>query len=287
MATLFSACAMLVVILVRAGAPAFPLVIGIFTAAFSAGLSGWGICTAIGIFRRRGWARISILIFAVLLTLMSVSAGLMILFMTALPTQEGVNQGLTDTMRWGVAGFYGVLGAIGVWWLVLFNLRSTKEYFVPGAPREPSARPLSISVIGWYLLISSLFLVVGAVFRMPALVFGLVITGWGGLAVFTVFAAVQIFLGTGLLHLQERARVGSIGYFCLIALNSVLSITPPGLAAKMQILQREMPKAFGTGTAAQMPEPGWVVALMGVGIAAVPIWFLLRRRATFERAAAE
>jgi hypothetical protein len=172
-----------------------------------------------------------------------------------------------------------------VWWLVLFNLSSTKEYFAQDGPSEPRARPLSTSVIGWFLLIGSLFFAVAAVVRLPAFVFGVVITGWGGLAVYTVFAAAQIFLGTGLLHLQEQARIGSIGYFCLTALSSILNVAPPGLEAKMQILQREMPKFFPTGAAAQMPQPGWVFALMRVAIAAVPVWFLVRQRAAFVKVA--
>src|SRR4051812_34771708 len=43
----------------------------LFTAALFLGLSGWGISTAIGIFLRRRWSRISMLVFAALLTMMS------------------------------------------------------------------------------------------------------------------------------------------------------------------------------------------------------------------------
>src|ERR1019366_8653044 len=49
-----------------------------------------------------------------------------------------------DAIRWGMAGLYGVLAAIGVWWLVLFNLSSTKEYFAQHAPSQPPSRPLSV-----------------------------------------------------------------------------------------------------------------------------------------------
>jgi hypothetical protein len=54
----------------------------------------------------------------------------------------------------------------------------------------------------------------------------------------------------------------------------------------MHTLQREMPKFFPNGATAPMPQPGWVFALMGVAIAAVPVWFLLRQRAAFVRAEA-
>ena len=109
-------------------APPFPMAtMGIVMASIFALFSGWGIWTAIGVFRRRGWARISILIFAVLLTFMGVGGGLAIL-VVQLPAQPNVTQGMMNAVRWGMAGFYGLLAGIGVWWLVLFNLRSTKEY---------------------------------------------------------------------------------------------------------------------------------------------------------------
>ena len=267
----------------RPAAPPFPLAaIGIVIAAMAACLSGWGVWTAVGIFRRRGWARVSIVAFAVLLTFMGVGGGLAFLFMP-FPAQEGVSQRLMDTMRWGMAGFYGVLAAIGVWWLVLFNLSSAKQYFASDAASEPRTRPLSVSIIGWYLLIGSLFLAAMAVFRMPAFVFGAVVTGWGGFAVYTIFAGTQIFLGMGLLHLREYSRLGAIGYFCLTALSSVLTV--PGFAGKMQVLQREMPKFFPADVPMQYPQPAWVFALMGMAFAAIPVWFLVRRRAAFVKRA--
>jgi hypothetical protein len=267
-------------------APPFPLLaIGIVVAATCAILSGWGIWTAIGIFRRRGWARVSIVIFAALLTFMAGSAGLVILVMR-LPAQPNVTQGMMDAIRWGMGGFYSLLAAIGVWWLVLFNLRSTKEYFAQGVPSAPPARPLSVSVIGWYLLIGSLFMAVPAVLRLPALVFGAVITGWAGVAVYTVLAAAQVFLGAGLLRLREPVRVGAIAYFCFGALSSAVTWVLPGYEAKMQRMLREMPRLSAAGVPAQMPQPVWVFALLGTAFVAIPVWFLVRRRAAFVKLAA-
>ena len=268
-----------------AAAP-FPMAaIGIVMAAIFALFSGWGIWTAIGIFRRRGWARVSILIFAVLLTFMGVGGGLAILVMQ-LPAQPSVTPGMMAAIRWGMAGFYGLLAAIGVWWLVLFNLRSTKEYFVQEATSAPSARPLSVSVIGWYLLISSLFLAVPMVIRLPAFVFGAVVTGWAGLAVYAVFAAAQVVVGAGLLRLREPARVGAIVYFCFGALNGVVTWALPGYEAKMQLMLREMPKFSPAGAPPQMPQPMWVFTLLGIAFVAIPVWFLVRRRAAFVKLAA-
>jgi hypothetical protein len=264
-------------------APPFPLAaIGIVTAVLFAGLSGWGIWTAIGIFRRRRWARVSFMIFAGLLTFVSAGAFVAML-VTPLPASQGVSQGMMNAVRWGIAGTYAVLLAIGVWWLVLFNLKSTPEYFGQAAASEPGARPLSVSLIGWYLSIGSLCLAAMAVMRVPAFVLGAVITGWGVPAVYAVYAGAQIFLGRGLLQMREWARVGSIGYFCFAALNSGLCMAPPGLTARMQIVQREMPRFFPAGASAPMPQPVWLLIPMGMAFCAVPIWFLVRRRGAFVK----
>src|SRR5258708_812860 len=121
----------------------FPLkAFGIATAAMCASLAAWGICTAIAIFRRRGWARISIMVFAALLTFMGACGALVIPFVP-MPTPEGVDQRLMDATRWGMAGFYGLLAAIGVWWLVLFYLIFSQEEFTPTPPADPSRPPLA------------------------------------------------------------------------------------------------------------------------------------------------
>lgn len=86
-------------------APPFPLAaIGIVMAAMLACFTGWGIWTAVGIFRRRGWARVSIVVFAALLAFIGASASLVMLFMP-LPAQGAVSQRMIDAIRWGIAGF--------------------------------------------------------------------------------------------------------------------------------------------------------------------------------------
>jgi hypothetical protein len=35
-----------------------------------------------------------------------------------------------------------------------------------------------------------------------------------------------------------------------------------------------------------VPQPGWLFVLIGIAFAAVPIWFLVRRRAAFVKFAA-
>jgi hypothetical protein len=83
-----------------------------------------------------------------------------------------------ENARWGIAAFYGALALVGAWWLVLFNTSATKQYFAGREPERESARPLSIAIIGWYLLAGAVGTALAAVIRMPAVFFGLIFTGW-------------------------------------------------------------------------------------------------------------
>ncbi len=113
--------------------PAALKVFGVAMGALFAGVGAWGIWTAVAVFRRRGWARISRLVLAALLVFMGGSA-------------------MLEKVRWGIAASYGTLALIGAWWLGLFNRGATKQYFAEREPARESARPLSIGIIGWYLL---------------------------------------------------------------------------------------------------------------------------------------
>jgi hypothetical protein len=253
---------------------AFAVVMG----ALFAGLGVWGIWTSVGILRRRGWARISILVLAVLLAFMGASALLGVL-LVPFPSTPGVSARVMENTRWGIAAFYGALALIGAWWLVLFNTGATKQYFAEREPARESARPLSIAIIGWYLLAGAAGTALAAALRMPALFFGLIVTGWSAMAVYTALTAVVIYLGAGLLRLRERARRWSIVYFGAMAANALVSVARPGL---MQRMYRAMPGFFPTGAAMPQLDKMWVFCAIGAAACAVPIWFLVRRRAAFR-----
>ena len=259
--------------------PAALRVLGVAMGVLFAGIGGWGIWTAVAIFRRRGWARISMLVLAGLLLFMGASAVLGILAMP-FPSPPGVSVSarVMENVRWGIAASYGTLALIGAWWLVLFNTRATKHYFAEREPARESARPLSIAIIGWYLLIGAAGTALAAVVRMPAMLLGLIVTGWSALAIYAALTAAVIYLGAGLLRLRERARLWSIVYFCAVAANSLITAARLGFMPQMQ---RAMPAFFPAG----MPQLHmWAFGLMGAAASAVPIWFLVRRRSAFPQA---
>jgi hypothetical protein len=252
-------------------------VMGVAMGVAFAGLGVWGIWTAAGIFRRRGWARISIVVFAALLAFLGASSLLAVLVMP-FPSTPGVSASFMEKVRWGIAAFYGALALIGAWWLILFNSGSTKQYFAEREPVVESARPLSIGVIGCYLLIAAAGTALAAAAFHMAVLFGFIVTGWSAVAAYTVLVAIDIYLGAGLLRLRERARLWSIVYFCAGAANSLATAARPGFMGQMQ---RAMPGLF---PAAAMPQLDamWVYGLIGAAACSVPIWFLVSRRAAFQ-----
>jgi hypothetical protein len=242
-------------------------------------LTLWGMATGIGVFRRRGWARVSIVIFAVLLLGMGASALIGVLFIRVPQTE--IPGGVMLNIRALIAAFYGGLALVGVWWLLLFNSSRAKQYFEEPRPASLAGRPLSITIIGWYLLIAALFTAVCATMRFPGMLFGLLITGWTSLGVYTVFTAIEIWLGTGLLQLQNPARLGAIAFFALTAANAAIMAVLPGFSLRMQAMQDAMPRFLRSTQPAPAFESPWPFVVLGVVYAAVPIWFLLRRRAAF------
>jgi hypothetical protein len=266
----------------RAASPFPPAVLqaaGEMAALMFAGFGVWGVTTGIAIFRRRGWARISIVVFAAMVVFFG-ATGLAAMLLMPQPDNPSVNARLAGTVRHAIEGVYMALALVGAWWLALFNRASAKRYFAPGGGAVETARPLSVSVIAYYLLAGAAGTALCAALGAPALCFGAVVTGWTAMAVYSFYTAVQVYLSAGLLQLDEKARIWAIVYFVAGAANSILLVGGPAFASRMHDLQSRFENAFNREVA---PFPqGAGIALAAV-IAIVPIWFLMRRRAAFTR----
>jgi hypothetical protein len=246
-----------------------------------AAFSLWGLATALAVFRRRSWARLSMIIFAVLLVGMGGSALVGIAFIR-MPETPNVAPGAMQYARISIALFYAALTVIGAWWLLLFNSSATRQYFAGETPESPAGRPLSISIIGWYLLLCSPVTAIGAIQQAPAMFFGAMVTGWAAMAVFTLFTAVQIYLGTGLLRLEEPARLASLAYIGFAAANLLLTVLLPGFAARMQVMMQHMPSWMRAGQTQTNLESVAPLMLCGTLVVIFPVWFLIRRRSAFH-----
>jgi hypothetical protein len=282
-AALFLAALMILALLLapmRDAAPLPPAVlraVGIVAALMLGACAAWAVSTGVGIFRRRRWARVSILIAAGVFAFFG-CIGVLALWLAALPMDARVDPRAAEIVRFVMVGLYGLQAALGAWWLILFNRPAAKSYFVAGAA-PPSTRPLSVTLIAWYLLASAVLTALSAVVRVPVMFFGILITGWAATGVYSVFAAAGLYLGSGLLQLDENARVGSVIFFVLYAANGLVSFAGPGHDERLLALQAELHGFLRM----EMPEWRglWVSAIAGVVFVAVPIWFLIRRRAAF------
>ena len=194
-----------------------------------------GCLTAIGLFRLRRWARISLLAFAFLLTY---TAGFSTVSMTLFPlvTRQPLSPHTELLARLVMIGCFSLpVLAIGSWWLYLFNQPSVRAQFAQ--PITTSQRPASMTVIGVLLIVGGLMAWACPLIRMPATFFGLLFTGWVGTLILLVQGMLALTLGIGLLRLQELARRCTIGYLVYGVLNISLFVLLPGSGERWDAIQ--------------------------------------------------
>ena len=270
----------------------------------------WGVITSIGLFLLKNWARVSILVFSVILILMGALAGLIMLFMPLPPAPgEAAGQSTMTAIRLGMGAFWFGIAGIGVWWLILFNRPKVKAQFVRipspvavvGAPPMPAqltgvspspanARPLSITIIAWLLLASCVFIPVNLLMHAPAIFLTKIVSGNAVVIYFLVVLVVHLWLGVGLLRLNPTARVAGIAYYILIFVNAAIFYLAPGGHDRMRALVSASQAIFPWTKQMQQSGPqldlmplmrmGGVVGLLTI---LIPLYFLITRRQAFTR----
>jgi hypothetical protein len=248
-------------------------------AAMFAALAGIGIWTSVGLFRLRPWARTSILVIAGFIAAGSIFSLLMTM---AVPMPPAMTAGTEQLFRRVIAVMFGLPLAIAVWWLIQFNTRSTKAAFASPVAEPASQRPMSITVIAWVSIIGGAFCLVPMLTRMPAFLFGANFNGWIAGVIYAFFAALSLYIGKGLLDLQERARVLAIGWFGFSFVHASLVTLVPPLRQRLLESQRALtqnqpnPIPFDQGMLTN------VIFAFAAILAATAIWFLIRNRAAFK-----
>jgi hypothetical protein len=246
-------------------------------------LAAWGIATAVGLFRLRRWARWSTIVFSVLLLGIGVFAALATA-MVSFPPNPGAPPGMMAGVKVGIVCFYAVLALLGGFWLYYFHTPGVRAQFGAGT-EGPGGRPLSLWVIPWFLLVGALFCLVMAFFPFPAVVFGLVVRGWSARLFFLAFAAIECWLGVGLLRLNPLSRILAIGLCVYGFVSSLLFAFLPGYPERVSAMMDLMPTgwpgaAAGQAAAMSSMQPGMV---MGALACLIPVWFLVARRGAFGK----
>jgi hypothetical protein len=116
------------------------------------GFAGGGLVTGIGILRLQNWARISTLIFSVLV---AANAILFIpVFWFVSFEIPGIDASSSFSIRMTMGVFVGVLVGNMLWWLVLFSRKSVAEQFL--GTRLQFEMPVGITVIASLFIIFAL-----------------------------------------------------------------------------------------------------------------------------------
>jgi hypothetical protein len=273
----------------------------------------WGILTSVGLFRLKNWARISTIVFSVLLIVISAFPVLLTLAMPIPQTPGGAADPAVMTgIRIAMGVFWLVQLGIGIWWLVFFTRPKVKLQFVPAQPlyaggvplpevgvtqfappvlaRGGVSRPLSITIIAWFLLAGCFFLPLSLLLHAPVVFFTKLLAGKTAVMYQIILISIQVGVGVGLLRLRPAARIGGIAYLAFGFLSGAVFYFAPGGHARMLALfesERSMFPWMRTLPAEQSFRPEFIplfpfFAVLGLCFVMVPIYFLLARKAAFE-----
>jgi hypothetical protein len=204
-----------------AALPAWMPIFMYVLAGFCAVLAAWGIITAIGLFRMYRWARYSVLVIGGCLAFFCLPAmlfSLALLFIplpmpaTVDPSQLNTVHSLTKIIFGVVSAIYGVVGGVGVFWLVYFNLKKVRAAFasVPLAgdidALMQSPRPFLISVIAVMDIIGVVTMAVLAFLPFPATFLIWILQGWHKAVFALLYGALFAAAAYGLWNLKEWGR---------------------------------------------------------------------------------
>lgn len=250
-----------------------------FVVAFFGLIGLWQLGTAFGVWKLKPWGRVSLVVFAGLLVTFQATGMLMVFF---LPMPADV-AGAADFMlaaRVFLFAFYALTAAIGIWWLVYFTRPGVKALFSPDGVVPPeSQRPLSIVIIGWLLATSAVLWPLAVYWQTPAILLWKVFTGWSAVAINTVWCAVTLYAGVGLLRWRMSGYYAATGLYAFGAVNTLISYLLPGAAERTREMMAAMPFLMADSAAASPPVAlSVLMALAGIG---VPLYFLLTRKAKF------
>jgi hypothetical protein len=267
----------------------------------------WGVITSIGLFLLKNWARISILIFSVILILMGALVGV-IMLLVPLPaaTSEAATHSTMTAIRLGIGTFWFGIAGIGIWWLILFTRPKVKAQFTAASPaystgeglqpasppfiaQSPSsARPLSITIIAWLLLVGCAFFPINFLIHAPAIFFTRLVTGYAAAVYLFLYFVANLSIGIGLLRLNPTARIACIAYYVFAIFNIGTFYFAPGARDRILTLvsasqamfpwMKQMRESGPQLDLVPLMTLGGVIGLLGV---LVPLYFLITRKEAF------
>jgi hypothetical protein len=160
------------------------------------------------------------------------------------------------------------------------------------APNRP-ARPLSISIIGWFLVASCLFVPFSVMLRAPTILFTAIFTGWRAVILLSLFGALHLYMGIALLKMKSSGRLVGMGYYIFALLNTAVFFLAPGRSARIARLLDAEQSMFSWVRSAQTDSPFTgditpflvIGAIGGIAFCLVLLYFLAAAKPAFDKAA--
>jgi hypothetical protein len=238
----------------------------------------WGIVTGVGLLRLREWARISIVVWAGILVFLG-AVFIEVLLFIPIPALTNVSAQGQATLYHFTTTFFLFLLAVGGWWFCLFNTSSIRDFFqrnAQGTGRAPL--PLSISLVGWFLVLSGCLTFVLALMRQPATFFNLKLGRWGALLIYLAMSVAELYLGIGLLKAKTLSRIIAVYFFLFGLLDSVFFLLHPERAASAAVGIGPIPLIIRPPTGGVPVFLGWLPLIIAVVGTLIPVWFLITRK---------
>jgi hypothetical protein len=279
-------------------------------------LFAFGIVVAVAIFRRRNWARITMIIWGALMAgfcLLVVAFSLVLFnsdtgFPGAVPNADGLgaNQLLWLTKLFLVI-FYGIPALIGIWWVVLFTRPRVAAAFTNPAPavpildqsvfpqlpnpalvsqpRKPSC-PLPLAILAVFFIFGGIS-VIPMLFVFPSdvplFMFGHLFAGAAPRFMLFFFGVLSGAAGFGILKLQPWALYMEIGLQILGLLNCVGALFSPMYPQIMRAIMQKIYSENALLAGSPVMGDGYFRAIMIFSsvFAAVILTVLLWQRSRF------
>jgi hypothetical protein len=252
------------------------------------------------------------LIFAGFLAVTAGFSGLIFMILP-LPETRGTPENFNSIFRVSTGLFWAATLLIAVWWLVLFTRKSVVAQFsgvpatvtVPGEPASGSIggpelmtpklrRPLTITIIAWLYVVSLPMMIPSLLItrtqRMSVPFFWTVLEGKRLVIYYTLFGAVMLASGIGLLKNKAWAFWLTMGIQTFGLLNIAAVVLLPGREARWERFTESVSPSFPPEMLDQsLSFLKTVMAISAAGgfiFALAVLWLLWSRRKRFLEFAA-
>ena len=123
-----------------------------------------------------------------------------------------------------------------------------------------------------------------ALTRLPAYVFGILLTGWAAKLIYLVLGGAQLAIGIGLLKLKPWGHTAAVGY-CIYALaHSVVFVFLPNKAARIAEMMKYYPPEFRADPSMVSQSMFWFGGVFTWLTFGIVLWYLFTRKKAFLEA---